>query len=69
MSKQIMARMVAAKKERDRLQGELKSIGEEAKKRHDAIAAGDGNLKETSREAALEALSATADFCSEAAKQ
>lgn len=69
MARQIMARMVAAKKERDRLQGEIKSLGAEAKKRHDAIAAGDGKLKETSREAALEALSATSDFCREAARQ
>jgi hypothetical protein len=60
---QITARMAAALKQRTEHLTELTSIGRQATKRHDEIAAGKGKLSPEARDSALNGLQATADYC------
>jgi hypothetical protein len=59
----ITGRMAAAKKARTGHLKDLVDIGRRAARRHDEVAAGKGKIKPESREAALDALQATGQFC------
>lgn len=60
---QIAKRMAAAQQEKAGHLKELSTISNQARKRHDQVAAGKGKVSEEGRSAVLDGLLATADFC------
>lgn len=64
----ITARMLAAQKAQTATTKELVEIGQQAERRHNEIAGGKGKLSSGARDAALNALQATAAFCKASAQ-